>query len=133
MKTRAGLFVAALSAVVLASLPATSLAFQSSPTAAMRAYHDAARTKDTAALKKLLSSRSLKALENPDVPVDRVLLAMTRDVPDAMPGMRNEKITGDQASLEVEDTKTGRWETVLFVKEDGAWKLALDQMDEKKK
>lgn len=36
--------------------------------------------------------------------------------------MRNEKIDGDKATLEVENS-FGAWETVPFIKEDGVWKL----------
>jgi len=41
---------------------------------------------------------------------------------------RNEKINGDKATLEYLDEK-GKWETMDFVKEDGAWKLTIDKAD----
>jgi hypothetical protein len=36
--------------------------------------------------------------------------------------LRNEKIDGDKATLEVENS-FGTWETVPFVREDGGWKI----------
>ena len=43
---------------------------------------------------------------------------------------QNEKISGDTATLEVKD-ENGKWQTIPFVKEDGQWKIALDQLLEK--
>ena len=46
--------------------------------------------------------------------------------------VRNEKIDGDRATLEVKDPY-GVWETVPFLKEDGEWKIDkkafADQID----
>ena len=36
--------------------------------------------------------------------------------------LRNEKVEGDTATLEVENS-FGSWETVPFVKEEGVWKI----------
>ena len=41
--------------------------------------------------------------------------------------MRNEKIEGDTATIELKNATTNNWQTVPFVKEDGNWKLALDK------
>jgi hypothetical protein len=41
--------------------------------------------------------------------------------------MRNEKIEGDTATLEVKNEKTTEWETLYFVKETDEWKIALDK------
>jgi len=43
---------------------------------------------------------------------------------------RNEKITGDHATLEYRDTD-GDWKTMDFVKEGGKWKLSLPEADSK--
>jgi hypothetical protein len=50
-----------------------------------------------------------------------------KDIPDAVPETRNEKIDGDKATLEINDVKKGKWETLNFVREDGEWKLAFDE------
>ena len=36
--------------------------------------------------------------------------------------LRNEKIDGDKATLEIENS-SGQWETVPFVNENGEWKI----------
>ena len=35
-------------------------------------------------------------------------------------------IVGDKATLRVTNARTSQWETVHFVKEDGAWKVSLE-------
>ena len=100
----------------------------SSPTATMRAYYEAGKKKDTEALKKLISKASLKMMENPQVSVDRMLLATIAELPPAMPATRNEQIAGDTATLEVMNSEK-RWETTHFVREDGIWKIAFDKSD----
>jgi hypothetical protein len=106
-----------------------SAADPSSPQATMTAYYEAGKRKDAAALKTLVSSSSLKALENPAVPVERVLLGMVEEMPDAMPKVRNERIDGDRATLEAWNADTQAWDDVILVREDGAWKIAFDEMD----
>jgi len=49
------------------------------------------------------------------------------DKSEKMPETRNEKITGDTATLEVKNDKTNRWDALPFVKENGEWKIALDK------
>jgi len=46
---------------------------------------------------------------------------------DKLPESRNEKISGDNASLELRNDDANRWDTMYFVKEDSKWKIALDQ------
>ncbi|HUQ30993.1 MAG TPA: hypothetical protein VM095_02690 [Pyrinomonadaceae bacterium] len=42
-----------------------------------------------------------------------------------IPKMRNEKIDGDTATLEMYDDELNDWYVVPFIKEDGQWKIAL--------
>jgi hypothetical protein len=106
----------------------------SSPTATFKAYVEAVQHKDTAAVKKTFSKGSLeffeKAAKAQNKTVDEMLkTGLTEEVASAsMPEIRNEKIEGDSATLEVKDIKSGKWETVPFVKEDGEWKIALEKM-----
>ena len=95
-----------------------------SPAATMKAYHEAAKKKDFAALRQLLSSEYLEQLRKAPVPEERMMAAMTENVPPVLPEMRNERIAGDRATLELLDRQTKRWETIAFVKEKGAWKVA---------
>ena len=50
----------------------------------------------------------------------------TRTLPDKLE-TRNEKIEGDRATLEVKNIEGG-WNTVPFVKEDGQWKVSVDEL-----
>lgn len=54
-----------------------------------------------------------KQLEQPDVPM-----------PDTLE-TRNEKITGDKASVEYKDVR-GNWKTANFIKEGSEWKITLE-------
>ena len=131
----------AIAATVLA-IAVTSLAcgrfFGSSPTATLKAYFEALQKKDAEGLKKTLSKGTLEMFEqfakaqSPPKSLDEALqtgLASTTNTEaNKMPETRNEKIEGETATLEVKNDKTGTWETVPFVKEDGTWKLAFDQM-----
>lgn len=105
---------------------------QSTPSAAMRAYYDAARRKNVNALKKLMPSAALKEMQAAGVPAESVLLAASRDVPATMPEIRNERVDGSQATLEVYNAKTGHWETVAFMKEEGVWKLDLASSEKRR-
>ncbi len=109
----------------------------SSPTATMQAYFEAMQKKDAEALKKTLSKGTLDMFEqfakaqNPPKTLDEALktgLSSTTNTGEKMPETRNEKIDGDKATLEIKNDKTGQFETVPFVKEDGNWKIAFDQM-----
>lgn len=115
-------------AIAIACCMTVAVVAQSSPTASMRAYYQAARTKDFAALKALLSAEYLKELAKAPVAPERIMEGLTEIVPPTMPEIRNEKVDGDRATLEVLDHRSKRWETIRFVKQNGAWKLALHEM-----
>ena len=100
----------------------------STPVAAMKAYYEAAKAKDYAALKEVVSDEYLKELAKAPFPLERMLQPLTERVPPTAPSMRNEKISGDRATLEVRNHETQQWETVRFVKQKGSWKLALHEM-----
>jgi hypothetical protein len=44
-----------------------------------------------------------------------------------MPETRNEKITGETASVEIKRSATDKWTELPFVKEDGRWKMNLNK------
>jgi hypothetical protein len=98
-----------------------------SPTATMNAYYDALKRKDVEAVKKTLADGYVKMLESAGVASERAFQPMMERLPAARPATRNEKIDGDRATLEVRNEAERRWDLVAFVKEAGAWKIALDQ------
>jgi hypothetical protein len=100
----------------------------SSPTATARDYYEAARKKDVAAMKSLMSKKLLDLLDKAVKTQNKSLDDLLRENSDAEPPpptfeSRNEKVNGDNASLEVNQDGKGRWQTINFVKEDGAWKI----------
>jgi len=42
--------------------------------------------------------------------------------------MRDERVNGDWGAVEVWNSKDSRWEDLPFVREDGAWKLAVGEI-----
>ena len=131
MKTpRIGAMCAAI-ALVLAVL-ACSLLNRSTPTATFKAFFEASKKKDAAGMKKTLSKGTLdmfdKLAKEQNKSTDDMLKEVDKDdKSEKMPETRNEKINGDTATLEVKNDKTGKWDTLPFVKENGEWKIALDK------
>ena|ERR1043165_3165271 len=106
----------------------------SSPTSTFKAFYEAQKKKDVPAMKKTLSKGSLAMIEKgakeQNKTVDQALtegLEKPGGSTDKMPESRNEKIDGDNATLEVQNEETKKWDKVYFVKEEGDWKLALDK------
>lgn len=112
------------------------------PIETFKTYTKAIRMKDTTTMKLLLSSQTMKMHEleaqAQGVTVDDIVKRETLFVESQKTvKLRNEKIEGDSATLEVENS-FGQWETVPFVKEDGQWKIdkkgfAQRMMDEAEK
>ena len=104
----------------------------SSPTAAAKAFFDAAKAGDVKAMKNALSKKSLEIMEAFAQLGGKTLDDTLKDT-SKMPATfeaRNEKITGDTATVEVKG-QGDKWDTLPFVKEDGQWKIAFDQLFEK--
>ena len=131
MKTfavRTRIFRVVCAAFVLSLLTGVPLMFaQSTPTAAMKAYYDAAKRKDFKALKALVSDAYLKEIAKAPFPFERMMEPLTENLPPTMPPVRQERVSGNRATLEVFDHKSKQWETVSFVRENGVWKIALHE------
>ncbi len=122
----------AISAVLFAVVACNLMS--SSPTATFKAFYEAQKKKDVPAMKKTLSKSSIQMIET-------AAKAQNKSVDDAlkegfespgaksekMPETRDEKIDGDNATLEVQDNDTKKWSKVYFVKEEKEWKIALDK------
>jgi flagellar hook-associated protein FlgK len=107
----------------------------SSPTATMKAFYEATRKKDVEAFKKTLSKGTLDLMDgiakSHNTTLDETLKG-GMDSPEtakysATPQMRNEKIDGETATLEVQNDQNHEWENIPFVRENGEWKIALDK------
>lgn len=102
-----------------------------SPTETLKTFIEASKNKDVEALKKTLSKGTLGIIEetakSQNTTVDELLKKDSGMPVKEMPEMRNEKIEGDTATLEVKNVVTGDFDAIPFVKEDGSWRIALDK------
>lgn len=97
------------------------------PIETFKTYTKAIKAKDLTTMKLLLSSETIKMHEQEaqaqGVTIDDIVKRETLfSEHQTSVKLRNEKIEGDKATLEVENS-FGSWETVPFVKEDGNWKI----------
>lgn len=108
------------------------------PLDTLKTYTKAIKKKDTETMKKLLSEESLinhaREAQAQGVTVDEIIQRETLFSENQTSlKFRNEKIEGDKATIEVENS-FGAWDVVPFVKEDGIWKIDkkgfADQMQE---
>jgi hypothetical protein len=116
----------------LVLLTALACSFGSSPTATFKAFSEAQKNKDVAGMKKRLSRKTLTMAENSALAQKKTVDEAIAEGFDAgkaqkAPAMRNEKITGDSGTLEVQYDGQKDWLTMYFVKEDGDWKIAFDK------
>src|ERR1700741_3532783 len=103
---------------VLIAFALASCKFGSSPTTTFKAFWEAQKKKDIAAMKKTLSKSSMAMLEKAAKQQNKAVdQAITEGFEaqgakfDKVPETRNEKITGNDATIEVQDETTKKWET----------------------
>ena len=99
----------------------------STPFNTMEVYTQAIKKKDLTTMKLLLSSDSLKMAEKEakaqNVTLDEIIKRETLfSENQSVVRYRNEKIDGEKATIEMQDS-FGSWNTVPFVREEGAWKI----------
>lgn len=106
---------------------------EDSPKQAVTDFVKAYQAKDIEGLKKRFSKATLETMEKgaklQKKELDDQLKAFVElgDMPfKDVPEMRNEKIDGDKATIEVK--ADGKWEPTPLVKEDGMWKLDFQDM-----
>lgn len=113
------------------ALMACNAAATGSPTETLKKFIEASQKKDTAMMKTALSRGTLELVEKSakqqGTTVDELLKKENAAQTSETPEIRNEKIEGDTATVEVKNSVTGNFDTLPFVKEDGQWKLALDK------
>jgi hypothetical protein len=99
----------------------------SSPRKTFEAYVRALKAKDAAAMKRLLTSETVKMHEQEaksmGTTVDEIIKReMIVAEGQKVVEFRNEKIEGERATLEVKNS-FGDWETIYFILEGGVWKI----------
>jgi hypothetical protein len=97
------------------------------PLETFKTYTKAIKQKDARSMKVLLSDATIKMDEQEakaqGISLDDVVLRETLFIPNQKSvEFRDEKIEGEKATLQVKNS-FGSWETVPFVREDGAWKI----------
>jgi PBP1b-binding outer membrane lipoprotein LpoB len=101
-----------------------------SPTDTLKSFIQSSKQKDVEAIKKVMSKNSLTIAERSaqlqNTTVDELFKRDNPALPTEIPEIRNEKIEGETATVEVKDQTSG-YETIPFVKEDGVWKIAFDK------
>lgn len=97
------------------------------PFGTLEAYTKAIKKKDTTTMKLLLSNASIKMAEQEakaqNVTLDDIVKKETLFTElQTKVEFRNEKIEGEQATIEMKDSYS-TWNTVRFVREEGIWKI----------
>lgn len=111
----------------LLSVACSSEKEPSSPKETFRTYSRAVKQKDITTMKLLLSAESIKMHEQEakaqGVTLDDIVKRETLlNESQTVVKVRNEKIEGEKATLEVENSM-GIWETIPFIFEGGEWKI----------
>ena len=104
------------------------------PLGTLKAYNQAIKSKDPAAIKSLLSKGSLKMAADEakslNVSPDEILQRETLFISgEKSLEYRNEKVEGESASIEVKNS-SGSFEKIYFVKEGNSWKIAKEKYAE---
>jgi len=99
----------------------------STPLETLKAYTQAIKKKDTTTMKLLLSDASIKMAEQEAKAQSRTLDDVVKNETlfnESQKSLkyRNEKIDGERATIEVENSFNS-WDTVPFVREEGVWKI----------
>ena len=98
------------------------------PTEAYKAGYAARKSKDIASLKRVFAKDALAFLTDigkiDNKTLDVMLKELTEKPQASSPETRNEKITGNRATLEYLDEK-GKWSVMDFSKEGNEWKIDL--------
>lgn len=108
------------------SSPANQTALAGSPTEVLKIFTEATKKKDIETIKKTLSKSMMRVVEETakrqNISVDEMLMKVEA------PGgeLKNEKIEGDTATVEIKNEAASENDLMPFVKEDGGWKIALD-------
>ncbi len=104
-----------------------------SPTETYKTFAVATLNKDVNTIKQTISKGSLEFVEasarRQNLTVNDMLIGgAVKESARKIPEIRNEKIEGNKATIEVKN-EMGFYDKIPFVKENGEWKLALDELN----
>lgn len=135
LQKTAGLFV--LLAMVGSMLACGQSALQgggATPSDAYKKLYEAVKAKNTEAIKSNMSKKTLEFAEmvsaKNNTPIEKVFENgfTGTTFSESLPEIRDERISGQFGAIEVWNERDKKWEDIGFVKEDGAWKLAIGEM-----
>lgn len=107
---------------------------EDSPTGAYKRLYAAVKAKDVEGIKAAMSKKSIEFAKmaggQQNKPLEKVLENgfTGTTFSDSLPQIRDERVNGDMGAVEVHNDKDNKWEDLPFVREDGAWKLAIGEM-----
>ena len=98
-----------------------------SPSETLKVFNKASNDKDVEKIRSVLSKETLEMVDANAKEQGKTFEELIKES-DEMPAIetpeiRNEKIDGDKASIEVKNGVTGNFDSVPFVKENGVWKI----------
>lgn len=113
---------------------ATAGSANDSPTEAYKRLYAAVKSKNTDAIKREMTEKSLDlakmASSKNNTPIDKVFengFTETTFSP-TLPEIRDQRVVDDQGAVEVWNSKKSTWEDLPFMKVDGAWKFAVGDL-----
>jgi hypothetical protein len=104
------------------------------PTEAYKRLYAAVKSKNTDAIKKELTKKTIDfgamAGARNNTPLEKVyengFTATTFS--ETLPNIRDERVNGDMGAIEVWNSKESKWEDLPFIREEGAFKLAIGEL-----
>lgn len=104
------------------------------PTDGYKKLYSAVKSKNTDSIKAQVTKKSQEFAQmisqRNNEPIDKVFSNgfTATTFAEKLPEIRDERVNGDMGAIEVWNDKDKRWEDLPFIKEDGAWKLAIGEM-----
>jgi hypothetical protein len=128
-----GLIILAV-ALNCGSGPAAPGSTSDSPTEAYKRLYAAVKRKDTDAIRREMTERSIDlakmASAKNGTPIEKVFengLTGTTFSP-TLPEIRDQRIVENQGAVEVWNSKDSKWEDLPFLKVDGVWRFAVGDL-----
>jgi 3-oxoacyl-ACP reductase-like protein len=99
-----------------------------SPSATVVAFYQAWMKKDENTFRRTLSQATVQEFltEGKAENINSTLgywTSISEKLPPSLPEVRNERIAGETATIEIKDPETGKWTPTSLVRENGEWKL----------
>lgn len=129
MKTQRSITLGLTLALIALIALACGKGGNSTPTGAFRTFYNGVKNGDVAAVKSIMPKKNLEQAESEakakniafDDSLKVELKRVATRLPPTMPEIRDEKVDGDNASIEFKDGEN--WRKISFIKEDGGWKM----------